>query len=110
MNTKSKQARAEEKKTISITEVSKLQFKVLKPDKGCIELVNIADQGRVCTLKISDFNSPEDAKVYAELLRLAPELLNEYICDTKTLEEVVKRLKKKVARTKTKQKVQKNKK
>ncbi|MEO5643962.1 MAG: hypothetical protein ABIQ40_20290 [Bacteroidia bacterium] len=100
MSHKSKQSKAEETKTISITELTKLRFKVLKPDKGCIELVNAVDQGRVCTLKISDFKSAEDAKVYAELLRLTPELLNEYISDTKTLEEVVKRLKKRVAHAK----------
>lgn len=100
MNYKSKQSQAEGNKTISITEITKLRFKVLKPDKGCIELVNDADQGRICTLKISDFRSIGDAKVYADLLRLAPELLNEYISDTKTLEEVVERLEKKVARSK----------
>lgn len=96
MTHKSKQAQAEETKTISITEITQLQFKVLKPDKGIIELVNTADQGRVCSLKISDFRSTQDAKIYAELLRLAPELLNEYICNTKTMEQVVGRLKKKV--------------
>ncbi|MEO5645224.1 MAG: hypothetical protein ABIS12_18020 [Bacteroidia bacterium] len=96
----SKQFQKEENKTISITEVRKLRFKVLKPNKGEIEIVNHADNGRVCKLLISDFRSVSDANVYAELLKLAPELLNEYMNDTKKLEQVVARLGKKVARTK----------
>jgi hypothetical protein len=102
MNVKSKQFQAEVDKTISITEVRELRLKVLKPQKGVIEIINQADNGRVCTLRIDDFRSLNDAKIYAELLRLAPELLNEYITDAKNLERVVTRLEKRVARTKKK--------
>jgi hypothetical protein len=35
--------------------------------------------------------------VYAELLRLAPELLDNYLSDTKRLKEVLARLEKRVA-------------
>ena len=98
----SKQSQAEENKTISITEVRELRFIVLKPNKRIIEIVNKADNGRVCTLRVSDFRSKGDAEVYAELLRLAPELLNEYLSNTKTLEQVVGRLEKRVARIKSK--------
>ena len=100
----SKQSQAEENKTISITEIRELRFIVIKPNKQIIEIANKADNGRVCTLRISDFRSKGDAEVYAELLRLAPELLNEYLSDTKTLEQVVGRLEKRVARLKGKNK------
>lgn len=102
MNQKSRQFQTEENKTISITEIRELSFKVLKPQKGIIEIVNDADHGRVCTLRVADFRSAEDAKVYAELLRLAPELLNEYLTDAKNLGQVINRLEKKVAKTKEK--------
>lgn len=98
----SKQSQAEENKTISITEVLELSFMVLKPNKRLIEIVNKADNGRVCTLRVSDFRSKGDAEVYAELIRLAPELLNEYLSNTKTLEQVVGRLEKRVAKMKRK--------
>lgn len=96
----SKQSLAEEIKTISITEIRELRFIVLKPNKRIIEIVNKADHGRVCTLRVSDFRSREDAEIYAGLLRLVPELLNDYLSNTKTLEEVVGRLEKRIARRK----------
>jgi hypothetical protein len=102
MSPQSKQFEAEENKTISITEVRKLHFKILKPGKDVIEIVNQADNGRVCTLKISDFRSATDARIYAELLRLAPALLNEYLTDAKKLGQVVNRLEKKVVQSKRK--------
>ena len=68
----SKQSESEEQKTISITETRKLRLEVLKPINGKIEIVNTADQGRVCTLTISDFKSLKDAEAYADLLKLAP--------------------------------------
>lgn len=107
MKPMSKQFQAEEDKTISITEVRELRFIVLKPNKQIIEIANKADNGRVCTLRISDFRSKGDAEVYAELLRLAPELLNEYLSNTKTLEQVVGRLEKRVGRMKEKSKMRK---
>jgi len=97
MNSASRQSQAEETKTISITEVHKLRFKVLKPNKRIIEVANEADYGGVCVLQVKDFRSFEDAEIYAELLRLAPELLDEYMSNAKTLEEVVDRLIKRVA-------------
>lgn len=107
MNSKSRQLQTEENKTISITEIREISFKVLKPQKGVIEIVNAADNGRICTLRIKDFRSAEDAKVYAELLRLAPELLNEYLTNAKNLGQVINRLEKKVAKRKEKLKVKK---
>ena len=94
MNQKSKQLRAEENKTIRITELIGLRFKAMKPENGIIEIANRADQGRVCTLKVSDFKSMEDAKVYAQLLVLAPQLLGEYLSDVDRLEQSVRRFEK----------------
>ncbi len=99
---KSRQFQAEKEKTISVTEVKELRFKIHKPDKGLIEIVNCADYGRICTLRISDFLSVSDAQVYAELIKLAPELLRDYLTDAKTLQEVVSRLQKKVEQQKEK--------
>jgi hypothetical protein len=100
----SNQFQAEDKKTISIIEVKELRLKVLDPYKGRIELVNATDNGRVCTLRISDFHSEEDARIYAELLRLAPELLNVYMSDAKKLAEVAERLEERMADLKKKRK------
>lgn len=100
----SKQSRAEQTKTISISEVRALHFKIVKPQKGIIEIVNCADQGRVCTLKTSDFKSKADAEIYAQLMVLAPMLLNEYVSKTKTLKEVIERLRKRIASMKVKAK------
>src|SRR5215218_8296573 len=101
---KSRQSQSEEQKTINITEARKLRLKILKPDKGLIEIVNSKDNGRVCTLRVEDFRSVDDALVYAELLKLAPQLLDNYLSDAKTLEEVVTRLDKKIALAKEKNK------
>lgn len=100
MERKSRQSKAEQEKTISITEARKLRLKILKPHDGLIEIVNSKDNGRVCTLKIDDFNSLSDTEAYAELLKLAPELLDIYLSDAKTHAEVVVRFEKKVARSK----------
>jgi hypothetical protein len=94
MTVKSKQLKAEENKTISITELTLLRFKTLKPYKGIIEVVNCADMGRVCMLRVSDFVSVSNAQVYAQLLVLAPQLLGAYLGDPKKLEQVVKRFEK----------------
>ena len=102
MNIKSRQFQSEEQKTISITEARKLRLKILMPDKGLIEIVNSHDNGRVCTLRVKDFRSVDDALVYAELLKLAPQLLDNYLSDAKTLGEVVGRLHKKIERIKEK--------
>jgi hypothetical protein len=91
MTTKSKQLKAEESKTISITELTRLRFKTLKPYKGIIEVVNCVDMGRVCSLRVNDFKSIADAHVYAQLLVLAPQLLGAYLNDAEKLEQVVKR-------------------
>lgn len=104
MNPPSNQFQAEEKKTISITEARELRLKVLEPYKGRIELINEADNGRVCTLRISDFQSKEDARVYAELLRLAPELLDVYMSDAKKLTEVAERFEERMADLRKKRK------
>ena len=95
---KSKQSQAEQIKTISIGKARALRFKVLKPQKGVLEIVNQGDQGRICTLKISDFKSKADAEIYAQLLVLAPMLLDEYLSSSKTLAEVTERLRKRVER------------
>ncbi len=97
---KSKQQKTEDQKTISISETRNLRLQVVRPAKGIVELVNSADHGRVCTLRTDDFLSVNDALVYAELLRLAPELLDDYLADTKKLNEVLARLEKKVTRGK----------
>ncbi|MDQ3110873.1 MAG: hypothetical protein M3R17_13350 [Bacteroidota bacterium] len=99
---KHKQPLAEEQKTISITETRKLRLQLVRPGKGIIEIVNSADQGRVCTLRAEDFRSIDDALIYAELLRLAPELLDDYLSDAKKLAQVLQRLDKKLARAKGK--------
>ncbi len=99
---KSKQAKSEEQKTLSITETRKLRLAVLKPANGFIEIVNTADQGRVCFLRVKDFRSVDDAVIYAEVLRLAPELLDDYPGDTKRLVEVIGRLERKVGKGKRK--------
>ena len=99
---KSKQQKTEDQKTISIIETRKLRLQVVRPNKGIVELVNSADHGRVCTLRTDDFQSETDALVYAELLRLAPELLDNYLSDTKRLKEVLERLEKNVDRAKRK--------
>lgn len=91
MTAKSKQLKAEENKTISITELTRLRFKTLKPYKGVIEVANCADMGRVCSLQISDFKSITDAQVYAQLLVLAPQLLGAYLSDAEKLEQIVNR-------------------
>jgi hypothetical protein len=72
MTRKSKQLKAEENKTIAMTDLVGLRFKMLKPCDGVIEVVNSQDQGRICTLKLSDFGSVQDAQVYGQLLVLAP--------------------------------------
>ncbi|CAN5548803.1 hypothetical protein BH11BAC2_BH11BAC2_06220 [soil metagenome] len=102
MAQKRKAVPADQRKTISIAATRKLRFKILKPQKGIIEIVNSADHGRVCTLRLSDFQSPEDAQVYAALIKLAPELLDDYLSDKKKLKEVLMRFNKKVAGIKEK--------
>lgn len=104
MKNKSKQSQAEEEKTISlkITGLRQLRFAVLEPNNGLIDIVNTLDNGRVCTLRIDDFNSIGDAQAYAEIIRVAPELLDHYLTDAKTLEEVVGRMEKKLAKQKGK--------
>ena len=92
----------EEVKTISINETRKLRLQVVRPAKGIVEIINTADQGRVCTLNTDDFRSLQDALVYAELLRLAPELLDNYLSDAKNLTQVLQRLEKKLALAKQK--------
>lgn len=96
MAMKSKQRRAEENKTISIAELTRLKFKMLKPADGMIEIVNWQDMGRVCVLQVSDFKSLADAQVYAQLLILAPQLLAAYLSDAEKLEQVVKRFEKRM--------------
>jgi hypothetical protein len=108
MTVKSKQLKAEENKTISITELTRLRFNSLKPYKGIIEVVNCADMGRVCILRVSDFVSAENAHVYAQLLVLAPQLLGAYLGDPKKLEQVVKRFEKKFKTIKNTRRKSKN--
>jgi hypothetical protein len=90
---KSKQRRAEENKTASITGLATLRFKMLKPYEGIIELVNSSDQGRICSLRVSDFASVEDAQVYGQLMVMAPQLLSAALNDAEELLQVVKRFK-----------------
>ena len=73
---KSKQGKAESFKTAKITKLTNIRLKALEPDRGIIEIVDSVDHGRVCSIRISDFASRRDAKKYAELLSLAPELLH----------------------------------
>lgn len=91
---KSKQQIAEDNKTANITDLAKLRFKMLKPCEGVIEVVNCADQGRICTLKVSDFDSVQDAQAYGQLLVLAPQILRACLTDAGKLEQVVGRYKK----------------
>lgn len=106
MENKSRQSQAEEEKTISlkITGLKQLRFAVLKPNNGLIDIVNTLDNGRVCTLRIDDFNSLGDAQAYAEVIRVAPELLDHYITDHETLKEVLGRMEKTVAKKNDKNK------
>lgn len=106
MSLKSKQGRLEEIKTISIAELTQLKFRILKPAKGQIEIVNAADMGRICTLRISDFRSTSDARIYAQLLVLAPLLLDENGTDEKIREAKTKKLRKRIAFIKKKVKSQ----
>jgi uncharacterized cysteine cluster protein YcgN (CxxCxxCC family) len=79
----------DDEKTVSITEITSLKFKAMKPMGGEIEIANCSDAGRICTIKIKDFKSKGDAKVYADLLALAPQLLREYIKRKKIKQAVV---------------------
>jgi hypothetical protein len=90
---KSKQRKAEENKTAVITDLAKLRFKMLQPYEGIIEVVNSSDHGRICSLRVSDFASVEDAQVYGQLLVLAPQLLSAALNDAEKLMEVVQRFK-----------------
>ena len=105
MANKSRQSQADEEKTISlkITGLRQLRFAVLEPHNGLIDVVNTLDNGRVCTLRVDDFNSLGDAKAYAEVIRVAPELLDHYIADHETLKEVLGRMEKTVGKKKGKQ-------
>ncbi|CAN5892438.1 hypothetical protein BH11BAC7_BH11BAC7_21770 [soil metagenome] len=96
MKNKSRQSKAEEEKTVSlkITGLRQLRFAVLEPANGVIEIINALDNGRVCSLRIDDFNSLGDALAYAEIIRVAPELLGHYLADAKNHKEVVGRIKK----------------
>jgi hypothetical protein len=102
MEKKSRQSKTEEEKTVSlkITGLRKLRFEVLEPTNGIIDIVNALDNGRVCSLRIEDFNSLGDAQAYAEVIRVAPELLNHYLGNAKTVKEVEIRMKKEIAKTK----------
>ena len=98
MEKKSRQSKAEKEKTVSlkITGLIKLRFDVLEPSNGVIEIINALDNGRVCSLRIDDFNSLGDAQAYAEIIRVAPELLDHYLGDAKTVKEVEVRIEKKL--------------
>lgn len=96
MTVKSKQCQAEEIKTISITELTQLRFRVLNASRGVIEIVNCQDMGRVCSVRLTDFKSVSDAQVYAQLLVLAPKLLAAYLSDPEKLKQVVKRFEKRM--------------
>jgi hypothetical protein len=102
MVNKSKQSQAESEKTVSlkITGLKQLRFAVLEPLNGIIDIVNTLDNGRVCSLKVDDFNSLGDAKAYAEVIRVAPDLLNHYLGDAKTVKEVEMHMRKKIAKAK----------
>ena len=76
MGRKSKQRKGESFKTTRITKLANLRLKALEADGGIIEIVDSVDHGRVCSIKISDFPSRRDARTYADLLSLAPELLH----------------------------------
>ncbi|CAN5909274.1 hypothetical protein BH11BAC7_BH11BAC7_05610 [soil metagenome] len=98
MEKKSRQSKAEEEKTVSlkITGLRQLRFAVLEPANGVIEIINALDNGRVCSLRIDDFNSLGDAEAYVEVIRVAPELLELYLGDAKTVKEVEVRIEKKL--------------
>lgn len=97
---KTMQFKAESKRTVSIKEIRGLRFKAYPPDQddGIIEVANVSDQGRVCVLFVEDFRSVEDAKVYANLLALAPLLLDTYIHDHSKFQLTVQRFEKILAR------------
>lgn len=99
---KSRQSKTEDEKTVSlkITGLRQLRFAVLEPSNGIIDIINTLDNGRVCSLGIDDFNSIGDAQAYAEVIRVAPELLDHYLADHETLKEVLKRMGKKIGRKK----------
>lgn len=98
MKNKSRQSKAEDEKTVSlkITGLRQLRFAVLEPSNGIIDIVNTLDNGRICSLRIDDFNSVGDAQAYAEVIRVAPELLDHYLADHETLKKVLKRMGKKI--------------
>jgi hypothetical protein len=102
MKNKSRQSKTEEEKTVSlkITGLKQLRFNVLEPANRVIEIVNSLDNGRVCSLRIDDFNSISDAEAYAEVIRIAPELLGHYLGDAKTLKGVLVRMKKGLSKEK----------
>ena len=102
MTKKSRQSQVESEKTVSlkITGLRKLRFEVLEPTNGIIDIINTLDRGRVCSLRIDDFNSLGDAKAYAEVIRVAPDLLNHYLGDAKTVKEVEVRMEKEIAKVK----------
>lgn len=87
---KSRQRRAEENKTPSLDTLARIKFRILPPFEGTIEIVNSDDMGRVCTLRISDFKSGQDAQLYAELLALGPRLMSACLSDVEQLGDVVK--------------------
>lgn len=98
MEKKSRQSKAEKEKTVSlkITGLRQLRFAVLEPASGVIEIVNVLDNGRVCSLRIDDFNSLDDAQAYSEVIRVAPELLDHYLGDAKTVKDVEARIENKL--------------
>lgn len=106
---KSRQHRAESKRTPSIKEIRGLRFRAYPPDTddGIIEIVNAADGGRVCVLYLEDFNSVEDAVVYSNLLALAPLLLDSYMNDHSKLAVTVKRVERIIERAKKSKRLQK---
>jgi hypothetical protein len=102
MGSKSRQSKTEKEKTVSlkITGLRQLRFNVLEPADGVIEIVNSLDNGRVCSIRIDDFNSIGDAQAYAEVIRIAPELLDHYLGDAKTVKEIKVRIEKKLPKVK----------
>jgi hypothetical protein len=102
MTKKSRQAQIESEKTVSlkVTGLKKLQFEILEPNNGVIDIVNTLDNGRVCSLRIEDFDSLGDAKAYAEVIKLAPDLLALYLPTAKNLEQVIGRMENKTEKGK----------